>query len=90
MPVATLTSKGQVTIPAAVRERLGIKTGDRVDFVVTSSGTVTLTPKRRRFEEIAGMLRQPAHTPVSVQRMDEGIARAVTARWRRSSRREGR
>jgi AbrB family looped-hinge helix DNA binding protein len=90
MPVATLTSKGQVTIPAAVRERLGIKTGDRVDFAFNAAGTVTLSPKRLRFEEVAGVLRRPAGTPVSVRQMDEGAARVAKERWRRSNRRAGR
>jgi AbrB family looped-hinge helix DNA binding protein len=84
MPVATLTSKGQVTIPAAVRQRLGLKTGDRVDFVLAPDGKVTLTPQRTPFENLRGILRSPRPRPVSVREMDEGIRRTVTTRWKRS------
>ena len=39
---ATLTSKGQLTIPKAIRDRLGLKPGDRVDFSQTGEGVVEL------------------------------------------------
>jgi AbrB family looped-hinge helix DNA binding protein len=84
MPLATLTSKGQVTIPALVREKLGLKTGDQVNFVLTPDGGVTLTPRRTKFEDLCGILRKPGKRPVSVREMDEGIERAVAARWRRA------
>lgn len=87
MPVATLTSKGQITIPATVREQLGLKTGDRVDFALTPDGRVTMTPQRTRFEEVSGILRKASRRPVSVREMDRGIERAVAERWKRSARR---
>lgn len=40
MAEATLTSKGQVTIPKAVREAMGLKEGDRVDFIETDRGVL--------------------------------------------------
>ena len=44
MPTATLTTKGQVTIPKEVREHLGVDTGDRLSFVVQRDGTVIVKP----------------------------------------------
>lgn len=44
--LATITSKGQVTIPAPVRQRLGLRAGDIVAFVVEDDGTVRLRPPR--------------------------------------------
>ncbi len=38
MPAAIVTSKGQITIPKAVREALGVETGDRIDFVESDAG----------------------------------------------------
>ena len=42
MTVATLTSKGQVTIPKGVRSILGVKTGDRIDFIINVDGSVSV------------------------------------------------
>ncbi len=74
MTTATLTSKGQITIPAAVRAALGVDTGDRVEFVEVSPGrfefiaaTGSVTALKRMFGK------RP--TPVSVEAMNEAIAR---------------
>jgi AbrB family looped-hinge helix DNA binding protein len=45
---ATLTSKGQITVPADIRERLGLKAGDRLDFHLTDSGKLTVVATKRR------------------------------------------
>jgi len=87
MPTATLTSKGQVTIPLEVRNRLRLKAGDRIEFEIGPSGEVVVTSKRIPFEEIQGILRSPGRKAVSVREMDKGIERAVRARWKRAIRR---
>ena len=89
MPIATLTSKGQVTIPAALRERLGLKAGDRVDFTLAPDGKVLLTPQRTPFEKLCGVLGGRRGQPASVREMDEAIRHAVTTRWQRAARRPG-
>ena len=45
---ATVTSKGQVTVPADIRQRLGLKAGDRLDFHLTDSGKLTVVATKRR------------------------------------------
>lgn len=52
----TVTSKGQVTIPKQVRDRLGISSGDAVTFVVHDSGTVEIRPVRYRMRDLRGIL----------------------------------
>ena len=84
MPIATLTSKGQVTIPLEVRRRLRLKAGDRIVFRFGAAGEVTLTSKRVPFEEIQGMLRNRRRKAVSIREMDRGIAQAVQRRWTRA------
>jgi antitoxin PrlF len=81
MPTATLTTKGQITIPHAVREHLGLKSGDQLDFVFESTGGVTLRTKRVPFEKLRGVLKSSGQKPAGVRQMDEGIERAVRARW---------
>ncbi len=49
---ARVTSKGQVTIPKEVRERLGIEEGEDVEFTVNEDGTVTLRPQKSPREEL--------------------------------------
>ena len=46
MATATVTSKGQVTLPKAVRERLGVETGSRIEFVETTEGFLVKTTSR--------------------------------------------
>ena len=69
--ISTITSKGQVTIPAEVRKYLGIKTNDRIAFVIDSEGSVRL--RVPRYPDIAS-LRGAAgslNKPLSWQQMQE-------------------
>ena len=77
VPRATLTSKGQLTLPKALRERLRLETGDRIDFVVDDKGRLIGIPARPGGEEdLAGSLRHLAGTtPVSLEEMDQVIRR---------------
>ena len=77
MPLATITSKGQVTIPKSVREQLGVNSGDKVDFRVGDDGTVSVVPITRTVESVFGILSHKATKPVSLAEMDEGIAEAI-------------
>jgi len=84
MPTATLTSKGQVTIPAEVRTRLGLKTGDKVDFVYGEHGEVILRSGRTPFEEIIGVLARGTGPSKAADLRDQ-IRSAVQSRWRRKT-----
>jgi len=56
---STLSSKGQITVPQDIRNRLGLKKGDRVDFVI-EDGRTTIRPARapeNRFLKYIGVLR---------------------------------
>jgi AbrB family looped-hinge helix DNA binding protein len=71
MSTATVTSKGQVTIPADVRQRLGIASGDRVEFVEFDGG-FAIRPAIDDVRSLKGLLRKPAK-PVSVEDMNATI-----------------
>jgi antitoxin PrlF len=83
MPTATLTTKGQVTIPKEVREHLGVDTGDRLSFVVQDDGTVIVKPITRHVRELAGLLHRPEQRPLSIREMDEGVARRMRSKFGR-------
>ncbi|MGE0666297.1 MAG: AbrB/MazE/SpoVT family DNA-binding domain-containing protein [Sphingomonadales bacterium] len=82
--IATMTSKGQFTLPKDVRDRMNLKPGDRLDFHVAPDGTLVGRRTSRSVMEIAGILARPSQRPVSVEEMDEGIAKAVVEEYRRS------
>jgi AbrB family looped-hinge helix DNA binding protein len=74
MSTAVLTSKGQVTIPAEVRRRMGIDTGDRIEFVEVEGGGFVIKPAVDDVRSLKGLLKKP-DKPVSVEEMDAAIRR---------------
>lgn len=84
MPTSTITSKGQITIPRAVRERLSWKTGDRLDFTVDASGRVIVELATGDIRELRGLLHRPGREPVSVEAMNEAIRRGAAAGFARA------
>ena len=75
MPISTLTTKGQITIPKPIREHLKLRTGHRVEFHVDPKGRVILQPLNDDIRELRGMIRSPHKRPVTVEEMNEAIAR---------------
>ena len=73
MPTATVTSKGQITIPKKVRDSLSLRPGERVDFVLKQNGEVVLKRATVRIEDLAGLLRRRGRKPVSVKQMNKTI-----------------
>lgn len=73
MPTAKMTSKGQVTIPKQVRQRLRLGTGDQVEFVVQEAGTVLLRPLDRPVRELFGILPPTEGGAPSLEEVDQSI-----------------
>lgn len=71
--MATLTSKGRITVPVAVRQALGIGTGDRVEFVPIAAGRFELIVANRSVTDLKGMFGRPAIS-VSIEAMNDVIA----------------
>lgn len=76
---ATLTSKGQVTIPKAVRDALHLRTGDRLDFILEADGTVRVLPITGSVRRLKGILPKPSRT-LTLEEMDDAIARGAAGR----------
>ncbi len=75
MPTATMTSKGQVTIPRAVRDLLRVDAGDQIDFVVTDRGDVMVRGVSVDVRELRGLLKRPRRRAVTVEEMNKAILR---------------
>jgi antitoxin PrlF len=72
MSTATLSSKGQVTIPVAVRSALGLDTGSRIEFVETGSGQFAIVAATSPIQALKGVLRKP-NKPVTLDDMESAI-----------------
>jgi antitoxin PrlF len=75
MSTATLTSKGQITIPAQVRAELGVTTGDRIEFIEIGEGQFAIVAATRSVKELNGIFRGRVRKPVSIEEMNATIAK---------------
>lgn len=73
MATATITSKGQITIPKSVRKKLNLEAGHRVEFIETEAGFL-VKPATRDIRSLKGILPK-SRRPVSVEDMNRSIAR---------------
>ena len=73
MAAATVTSKGQITIPADVRRSLHVSAGDRVEFVELGPGRFEIVAATGSIRDLKGRF-GPARRSVSLEEMDEAIA----------------
>jgi AbrB family looped-hinge helix DNA binding protein len=73
MPTATLTTKGQITLPKEVREHLRLATGDKLEFTLDEGRTARVRRRGKSVRELAGLLRRPGMPPVTLEEMKEGM-----------------
>jgi antitoxin PrlF len=76
MTVATITSKGQITLPKDVRDRLGLKPGAKVDILVEKNGTARMTPVTLRPSDVFGMLASKTSVRATEEEIREGLSKA--------------
>jgi len=77
MSAATITSKGQITIPKEIRALLGLHSGDRINFIVDESGEVRFVPVTRDVRALKGMIRTPKK-PVELEEMAATIKKRAS------------
>ncbi len=76
MTTATITSKGQLTLPKDVREAMSVGPGDRVDFVRMEDGNFAVLPATHSVKSLKGIIPRPKKA-VSLADMDKAIARGA-------------
>jgi AbrB family looped-hinge helix DNA binding protein len=77
VPIATVTSKGQVTIPVEVRSKLGLRPGSRLVFVPTDSGAYEIHVQAASIKDLKGVLARPSAV-ITLEDMDEAIGAGAT------------
>ncbi len=76
--VATLTSKGQLTLPKAIRDQLDLSPGDRLDFVLLDGGVLEVVPLKQPAAKLRGILPKPDRS-VSIEEMNAAIAEGAAS-----------
>ena len=84
MTIATMTSKGQVTIPASTRSRLRLAPGSKIDFVENEAGEIVLRPVVGDVRRLRGIINYDGPA-VSIEDMDRAIGEAAAESFRRST-----
>ena len=74
MITATITSKGQITIPKDIREQLDLHAGDKISFIEDEDGSINLIPIKKPLNALKGLVAKPKKA-VSVEDMNNAIKR---------------
>lgn len=78
--LATVTIKGQVTLPKAIRDELKIEQGTQLDFQLNADGSMSVRALKRSALSIIGLLKRPGRVPVTVEQMNQAVVDAAAQR----------
>ena len=78
---ATLTSKGQITLPKEIRDRLGLDAGSMLDFQLLEDNTITARPVKPDARRIRGLLKSPHATPPTAVQVDEAVSKHLREKF---------
>ena len=78
--IATLTSKGQLTLPVSIRRKLHLKAGDKLEILSKKDGHIEAIPVRKSIRELKGILPNPKEE-VSLSDMEKAIAAGANNDW---------
>ena len=73
MALATLTTKGQITIPKEIRESLQLHSGDKIDFFIKESGETVIRPISKKVDDVFCKLKSIQKKTVSIEEMNKAI-----------------
>ena len=82
MALATITKKGQITIPKTIRDSLGLHTGDKLEFIISEKGEAFFRPVTRKVDDVFGKLYKPGRKPVSIETMDDALKQKIRSKFR--------
>ena len=81
MATATITTKGQITIPKAIRESLMLSAGDKIEFVVIDKREALIRPVSKKVDEVFGMLHKQDRKAFSVDEMNKKLRQKLKDRY---------
>lgn len=76
---ATLSSKGQLTLPKEIRDQLGLGVGSKLDLSVEADGSLRARPLRRGAADLFGLLHDAGRVASTVEQMDAAVGRHLAA-----------
>lgn len=79
MTTATMTSKGQITIPKDVRDDMNLVAGSKLMFVRIAPGHFRIVPRTGKIEDLFGILHRPGQRTLTIEEINEGIAEGGAA-----------
>ncbi len=82
MAVATLTTKGQVTIPKKIRESLKLHTGDKIEIIVTDNREAIIRPISKKVDDLFCKLHTKGRKPVTLESMDTAVRNRMKNRFK--------
>ncbi len=82
MALATLTTKGQVTIPKKIRESLKLHTGDKIEIIVTEKREAILRPISKKVDDLFCKLHKPSRKSVTLEAMDDAISNRMKDKFK--------
>ena len=83
MPTATVTSKGQITLPMETRRKLRIRPGTKIDFYENAAGETVIKPKLGDIRDLKGIVKYTG-PPVSIEDIKRSIGDAIAEDYARS------
>ena len=81
MATATITTKGQITIPKAIRDSLMLSAGDKIEFVVIDKREALIRPVSKKVDEVFGMLQKQDRKAFSVVEMNKKLRQKLKDRY---------
>lgn len=82
MSLATLTTKGQVTIPKKIRESLKLHTGDKIEITLTSEMEAIIRPVSKKVDDIFCKLCKPDRKKVSLEKINDTIKNRMKSEFK--------
>ncbi len=82
MAFATVTTKGQITIPKQIRESLKLSTGDKIEIVTTSRMEALIRPISKKVDEVFCKLHNPERQSVSQKEIENAIANRMKKKFK--------